>query len=1065
MKKIFVVIICIFSLESFSAAEQKMENDYFTIIAGNSGITSLKRTKDVYDTDYILGRNSIGDVLVSYRPVGQEQYKQVKKAELKSASKDSAVYQITVEQQSFLSMTRASASQNRRAVYALNDGAYIENSGSRQNGFFSWSPARGTKEWVQYDFPKAVTVSAAEVYWFDDTSVNGPYRVPKSWRLLYKDGDNWTEVKNSSGYGLDLDKFVKVAFEPVKTEALRIEVQLSDGFSGGILEWRFDNDEDARIKAQSLKDGQDFSKQIAITSGFQLSGDTLLWKINIKNLSDTPLELGDVGLPLRFNTQYVWDKTVTYTQRLIRHFLIAGNGSFVFWTRTNTDPPYLLMTPVGQTGLEYFDSESERGRSFCVFIHSKAKAAARIKKGGNWRQENTSLTLAPYGKKNDNAEYTFKFTWASGFDGVRDNLYKENKFDVQIAPGMTVPTDLDALVAIRTKNKIDSVKAEFPGKTKVRYLGEKQKDTHIYKVTFLKLGENLLTINYDNKKMVLEFFVTEPLQTLICKRAAFLADTQQVHNPAKWYNCAFGDWDMIHHILRNADDRDRLSSWLTDACDDAGNARPAFVASKNVFFPDKTQIESVDCYIKNYLWGGMQCTEKEPYPYGIYGIPNWKVNRDSNDAGRNGKKHLWRIYDYPHIVVLYYRMYQVAKFYPEIKTELTKDEYLQRAFKTAIAYFTVPMEIEKWSAYETPTMNEIVINDLLADLVTEGKTKEANELKTHWEKKVEHFVNDDPYLFGSEFAFDSTGFEATGALAKYAMENVNKPASTLKVKLDDAKKFLEKQLKLNIACRGWLETAYYYLGSDYRAGSGMAYTLSYMSQMGGWSILDYALYYSKEPSKYLRLGFSSYLSAWALMNTGTPDSNYGYWYPGRENDGGAGGGFEPMAYATGWLGKSNARGSWYYSAEEDVGYNAAVRTAATIVSDDPIFGLIAYGGSLKKKNNNIRVIPKDGLRQRFHFIKDNQRLHLLLERDGFAKDKEIIIRDSLDKITFELESRSANEHNTKLTVSGLPAGLYIAKLNGSVLSRQKVTDGGPIVFHIPFSKKVKDYKVTIDKLP
>ena len=36
---------------------------------------------------------------------------------------------------------------------------------------------------------------------------------------------------------------------------------------------------------------------------------------------------------------------------------------------------------------------------------------------------------------------------------------------------------------------------------------------------------------------------------------------------------------------------------------------------------------------------------------------------------------------------------------------------------------------------------------------------------------------------------------------------------------------------------------------------------------------------------WLEPGYASYLSSWALMNTGRPDTNYGYWFPGPENDG------------------------------------------------------------------------------------------------------------------------------------------------------------------------------------
>ena len=727
------------------------------------------------------------------------------------------------------------------------------------------------------------------------------------------------------------------------------------------------------------------------------------------------------------------------------------------------------MTPDDKTWLEYFDRDIPAGNvrgSLCPYIHSKAVSQIQFEKGGNWRQSNTSIILQPKGRKGSSASYGFKFRWADGYDGARQILYEEGKFDVEIVPGMTVPADLFALVSLHTKNKIDSVKAEFPDKTKIEYQGERKKGYHIYKVSFSKLGENMLTINYDkDKKMVLEFFVTEPLETVIKKRAAFLVNKQQHRDPNKWYYSVYSDWDMKNHILRSADDRDGLSTWLTDACDDGGNARPAYVASKNVYFPNQEEIASVDLYIKHYLWGSMQQTEDEPYPYGIYGIPNWKQNRESDAAPPNGKTHLWRIYDYPHIVLLYYRMYQIAKFYPEMKMELTKDEYLKRAFRTAVAYFVVPVQTRKWDARNTPTMNEIVINELLADLDAEGKTDWAEELRKHWERKVKHFVNDDPYLYGSEFAFDSTGFEATGAIARYAMESLNRPSFAKDVNLASAWAFMEKQLMFNVCDRGWLETAYYYLGSDYRSLAGTANTLSYMSQMGGWSVLDYALYYSKDPFLYLRLGFASYLSSWALVNTGTPESNYGYWYPGPENDGAVAGRFEPPAYERGWIGKWNKRGAWFYSAEGDVGYNAGVRTSVTIVADDPLFGLIAYGGLLKKTADGIEVIPRDGTRRQFHFIKNNLRLHILPDRDGFAQDKPIFVSDSANKIRFDLESRSKSGHTTQLEISGLPQGTYVIKVNGRTVAQKQLQKSQTMLADIEVPADAKTLNVEIELLP
>jgi hypothetical protein len=198
-----------------------------------------------------------------------------------------------------------------------------------------------------------------------------------------------------------------------------------------------------------------------------------------------------------------------------------------------------------------------------------------------------------------------------------------------------------------------------------------------------------------------------------------------------------------------------------------------------------------------------------------------------------------------------------------------------------------------------------------------------------------------------------------------------------------------------------------------------------MAQMGGWAISDYALYFAQDPATYMRLAYASYLSSWALLNSGTPESNFGYWYPGRENDGGASGGFEPRPWGRAWLGdKEMGRGPWWYSGEIDLGFDGALRSGATVVVDDPIFGLFAYGGELQQKHALTYVIPKDGLRARFHIVRGSQHLHLLLERDGFAAGQPISFDDALNRITFNLENRGGGRHDTLIHVAGLPSGKY-----------------------------------------
>jgi hypothetical protein len=118
------------------------------------------------------------------------------------------------------------------------------------------------------------------------------------------------------------------------------------------------------------------------------------------------------------------------------------------------------------------------------------------------------------------------------------------------------------------------------------------------------------------------------------------------------------------------------------------------------------------------------------------------------------------------------------------------------------------------------------------------------------------------------------------------------------------------------------------------------------------------------------------------------------------------------------------RGAWWYSGEIDLGFSGALRAAATVVVDDPIFDLFAYGGDLERNQKTITVIPKDGLRARFHILRGSQRVHLLLDRDGFAAGPPITFDVALHKIAFTLENRSGDRHETRLHLAGLPPGAY-----------------------------------------
>ena len=124
-------------------------------------------------------------------------------------------------------------------INALQDGETPAASND-PTSYFDWWPRLGTPagvtEWAEYDLAKPAAVSEARLYWFDDTG-RGAVRVPASWRLLYRDGAEWKPVKAAGPFGVEKDRFNRVTFEPVTTDAMRVEVTMQPNFSVGIQRW------------------------------------------------------------------------------------------------------------------------------------------------------------------------------------------------------------------------------------------------------------------------------------------------------------------------------------------------------------------------------------------------------------------------------------------------------------------------------------------------------------------------------------------------------------------------------------------------------------------------------------------------------------------------------------------------------------------------------------------------------------------------------------------------------------------------------------------------------------
>jgi uncharacterized protein len=139
--------------------------------------------------------------------------------------------------------TSGKATESKLA--ALNDGRYGPLSETRTTPRFTWPKQGDGTQWVQYEWPQPRKLSRTALCWAVDRRqqvywgerIRGEDLVlPESWRVLYRDGDQWLPVETKDPSTLRLDDPNEIRFTPVTTQAVRIEVEPAAAPSA-IQEW------------------------------------------------------------------------------------------------------------------------------------------------------------------------------------------------------------------------------------------------------------------------------------------------------------------------------------------------------------------------------------------------------------------------------------------------------------------------------------------------------------------------------------------------------------------------------------------------------------------------------------------------------------------------------------------------------------------------------------------------------------------------------------------------------------------------------------------------------------
>jgi hypothetical protein len=137
------------------------------------------------------------------------------------------------------------------SLEAIRDGRWGPRSESRQTPRFILD---GETAWIQCEWPEARKLDHTAVYWAVDRRAQVYWgkrirgldlALPQAWKILYREDGAWKQVDalkpvlTDHPYTLRLDLPNEVNFKPVKTDAVRLEIERSSSPSA-IQEWWID---------------------------------------------------------------------------------------------------------------------------------------------------------------------------------------------------------------------------------------------------------------------------------------------------------------------------------------------------------------------------------------------------------------------------------------------------------------------------------------------------------------------------------------------------------------------------------------------------------------------------------------------------------------------------------------------------------------------------------------------------------------------------------------------------------------------------------------------------------
>ncbi|KAE8454351.1 hypothetical protein EG329_005276 [Mollisiaceae sp. DMI_Dod_QoI] len=382
--------------------------------------------------------------------------------------------------------------------------------------------------------------------------------------------------------------------------------------------------------------------------------------------------------------------------------------------------------------------------------------------------------------------------------------------------------------------------------------------------------------------------------------------------------------------------------WIAGLSDEGGAGSWLAAAMKQAAQPNLEEVSKIEDFIHETVLGTLQPPNSSAVRKSVFfyqpnatsyaydssidwtGWPSWDI---AEAYATN------RAYDYVHVSAVYWALYRVARFYPELVKRASWDWYLLQSYNTVMHAMSNDTNGYPNADYsEVGLMGETVWGSLLADLQRENYTSQASIMETRMKKRAEEWANETvPY--GSEMAWDSTGQEGV-----YYWTNYFGLSSAANKTINSVLGYMP-----TVSHWGWNGNARRYW--DFTTAGKLQRIERQIHHYGsGLNALPLLQHFQQNPSDLysLRVGYGG--------NSG-PMSNI-------DQEGFASAAFHSWPDTLAWDA---------YSGDYGPNFLGHVLGAGTYVVDSQEMGLIAFGGELEHcDNGTVKVVPKDAVRRKVY---------------------------------------------------------------------------------------------------